>query len=305
MTRYFRVSVGKNAAYLADALANNYVGTGWMIEIDLTGRFPDDWRAFNKQYIPVVKVTDHIESNIGAGLACGMTWTLGYSVSEGDVVLVPTGKSSYRVARVTGPYAYAPGADLPHRRPVEWFDDTIERSALSDPLQRSLGSSGTIVILDDYAEEIDARITLHGPEIPVASEQADASVFALEKHLEDFLVSNWANTELGRTWDIYTDEHGVRVGQQYLTDTGPLDILAQSKDGSEMLVVELKRGKLDDVVVGQVLRYMGYVAELEPTKTVRGVVIGLEDSVKLKRALQLVPNVSYMRYEVKFRLIEG
>ncbi|NYI42620.1 hypothetical protein [Demequina lutea] len=109
MTRYFRVSVGKDAAYLADALANNYVGTGWMINIDLTGQFADDWREFNKRFIPTLKETDHIESNVTAGLACGMTWTLGYTVSEGDVILVPTGQSSYRVARVTGPYTFTPG----------------------------------------------------------------------------------------------------------------------------------------------------------------------------------------------------
>lgn len=305
MTRYFRVSVGKNAAFLPDALANNYVGTGWMLDVDLTGQFPDDWRAFNKRFVPLVRETDHIGTNIAAGLACGMTWTLGYLVSEGDVILVPTGRSNYRVARVTGPYVFAPGTRLPHRRDVEWLADTIEKSALSAPLQRSLGSSGTIVMLDDYAAEIDALVSVAPAIQPIASDVPDATAFALEKHLEDFLVSNWGSTQLGRTWDIYTDEHGAQVGQQYLTDTGPLDILAQSKDGAEMLVVELKRGKLDDVVVGQVLRYMGYIAELEPTKTVRGVVIGLEDSVKLKRALQLVPNVSYMRYEVKFRLIEG
>jgi restriction system protein len=305
MTRYFRVSAGKNAAFLSDALSGGYVGTNWMPGVDLTGEFPDDWRKFNKRFIPVVKETDHIETNIAAGLACGMTWTLGYDVSEGDVIFVPTGESSYRIARVTGPYTFTPHTDLPHRRPVEWMPDTIERSSLGEALRRSLGSNGTVVNLDDYADEIAARIAQR-PLTPTIDPVTDDDVsFALERHLEDFLVSNWAKTELGRNYDIYTDEHGEMVGRQYLTDTGPLDILASSKDGSEMLVVELKRGRLDDVVVGQVLRYMGYVSELEPTKTVRGVVIGLEDSLRLKRALQQVPNVTYMRYEVKFRLVEG
>jgi restriction system protein len=168
-----------------------------------------------------------------------------------------------------------------------------------------LGSSGTVVSLDDHADEIAERVSRHPLDTAVELAIEDPVAFALERHLEDFLVSNWSRTELGRNYDIYTDEHGEVVGRQYLTDTGPLDILARSKDGSEMLVVELKRGRLDDVVVGQVLRYMGYVADLEPTKTVRGVVIGSEDSPKLQRALQMVSNVDYMRYEVKFRLIEG
>ena len=41
----------------------------------------------------------------------------------------------------------------------------------------------------------------------------------MEQHLEDFLVQNWAQTELGKEYDVYSEE-GERVGQQYLTDTG-------------------------------------------------------------------------------------
>ena len=66
----------------------------------------------------------------------------------------------------------------------------------------------------------------------------DASAFALEKHLEDFLVENWSQTELGKEFDIF-EEEGERVGQQYPTDTGPLDILAVSKDKKRLLVVKL------------------------------------------------------------------
>jgi len=88
----------------------------------------------------------------------------------------------------------------------------------------------------------------------------DASAFALEKHLEDFLVENWSQTELGKEFDIF-EEEGGRVGQQYPTDTGPLDILAVSKDKKRLLVVELKKGRARDAVVGQALRYMGFVQE--------------------------------------------
>ena len=52
----------------------------------------------------------------------------------------------------------------------------------------------------------------------------------MESHLEDFLVKNWEHTSLGREFDIYTDEDGELAGQQLQTDTGPLDILAVSKD---------------------------------------------------------------------------
>ena len=37
-----------------------------------------------------------------------------------------------------------------------------------------------------------------------------------------------------------------------------MDVLAISKDKSELLVVELKKGRASDVVVGQIQRYMGF-----------------------------------------------
>jgi restriction system protein len=128
----------------------------------------------------------------------------------------------------------------------------------------------------------------------------------MEKHLEDFLVENWAQTELGKEYDIY-EEEGERVGQQYQTDTGPLDILATSKDKKTLLVVELKKGRASDVVVGQVLRYMGYVKEelLEVGQAVKGVIVALEDDQKLRRALAVAPDVELYRYEVSFKLLKA
>ena len=41
--------------------------------------------------------------------------------------------------------------------------------------------------------------------------------------------------------DIIVEEDGEKIGQQFPTDTGPIDILAISKDKSVLLVVELKR----------------------------------------------------------------
>jgi restriction system protein len=133
----------------------------------------------------------------------------------------------------------------------------------------------------------------------------DPSSFAMEKHLEDFLVMNWAQTDLGKTFDIY-EEDGERVGQQYQTDTGPLDILGVSKDKSQLLVVELKKGRASDVVVGQTLRYMGYVQEelAEPGQKVRGIIIALEDDQKIRRALSMTSNIEFYRYEITFKLVK-
>ncbi|NBP78588.1 MAG: DUF91 domain-containing protein [Proteobacteria bacterium] len=114
------------------------------------------------------------------------------------------------------------------------------------------------------------------------------------------------HTLLGKSYDIYQDD-GDAVGQQYLTSVGTIDILAQSKDKTKLLVVELKRGRASDVVVGQTLRYMGYVqTELaDGGQTVEGAIIALEDDKKLRMALVPVPSVTFYHYEVTFTLTSG
>ncbi len=176
---------------------------------------------------------------------------------------------------------------------------------MTEELRRSAGSYGTVCNVSRFAAEIEALLTGPNPPDLVATDPSieDVSTFALEKHLEDFLVANWAATELGKTHRIYEID-GDKVGQQYPTDTGPIDILAQSHDGAELLVVELKRGRASDTVVGQIQRYMGYVAQdlAEPGQRVRGVIIALEDDIRVRRALAVAPNIDFYRYEVSFRL---
>ena len=72
-----------------------------------------------------------------------------------------------------------------------------------------------------------------------------------------------------------------------------------------MLVVELKRGRASDAVVGQIQRYMGYVQEeiAEDHQRVRGVIIALDDDKRIRRALQVAQGIDFCRYEVKFNLI--
>ena len=127
----------------------------------------------------------------------------------------------------------------------------------------------------------------------------------MEKHLEEFLVHNWSHTELGKKYKIF-EEDGEIIGQQYQTDTGPIDILAVSKDGKELLVVELKKARASDFVVGQIQRYMGYVKEelAEDDQLVRGVIIALEDDLRIKRALSVTNNIEFYRYKVSFSLVK-
>ena len=88
--------------------------------------------------------------------------------------------------------------------------------------------------------------------------EREKSSFLFERQLEDFLVSNWDRTPLSENYEIF-EQNGQQCGQQFRTDIGPIDILGQRRDKSDFLVVELKRDRASDVVVGQALRYMGWI----------------------------------------------
>lgn len=308
MKSYYRVMLGRKSAYADQCFTGGYIGVDFGIGEDLTRNLPDEWRAFNERYIPVYLAGHPDKTKIGAGLACGALWTVSKGINTGDIVVCPDGKGSYRAGEVTGDYQYAPGTDLPHRRPVRWLSMSVDRAEMSEALRNSTGSIGTVSDVSRHGEEIERLIggTVGPVIVSTDPDVEDPSAFAMEKHLEDFLVQNWAQTELAREYDVF-EEDGEKVGQQYPTDTGPIDVLAIRKDKKELLVLELKKGRASDVVVGQVLRYMGFVQEelAEKGQTVRGIIIALEDDQRLRRALAAAPNVTFYRYQVSFKLVRG
>ncbi|MFM7187574.1 MAG: restriction endonuclease, partial [Armatimonadota bacterium] len=226
MTSYYRVMLGQKSAYADQCIAEGFIGAHYDIDQDLTDHLPDEWRQFNKAFIPKYLAIRPEKTRIGAGLACGALWTVAKGISIGDVVLSPNGNGQYFVGEVTGGYAYHPDRILPHRRSVKWSQNQIDRALITPELRRSLGSIGTVSNITQYANEI-ATIIGQEPE-PLPHDIDDPFSFALEAHLEDFLVKNWTNTEFGKDYDIF-ELDGV-LGKQFPTDTGPLDILAISKD---------------------------------------------------------------------------
>ena len=308
MKNYFRVMLGAKSAYAALCREQGFIGADYQIAQDLSADLFDNWRDFNQTSRPIFLDAHPEKTMIGAGLACGALWTVAKGIQKGDMVLCPNGSGTYFVGEVVSDYFYVPGQPLPHRRSVNWLAQTILRDDMSDALKNSTGSIGTVSTITPHAVEIEKLlgVQLNDP-VLVASDPdvEDAAAFAMEKHLEDFLVKNWAQTELGKDYDIYAED-GEPVGQQYPTDTGPMDLLAVKNDKSELLVVELKRGKASDVVVGQVLRYMGFVKEdlAESHQAVRGAIIALEDDLRIRRALAVTPSIQFFRYQISFKLVK-
>jgi hypothetical protein len=139
---------------------------------------------------------------------------------------------------------------------------------------------------------------------PITTLVGNSFVFPLEKYLEDFLVSNWEKTVLGKTLALHVEDD--EIATQYSTDLGPIDILARDKSNHDWVVIELKKGKSSDAVVGQLLRYMGWVKKHRATgcESVRGIIITSAPDDRIKYAMLVSHGVSFYTYRVSFDLVE-
>jgi hypothetical protein len=129
-------------------------------------------------------------------------------------------------------------------------------------------------------------------------------LFYMESQLEDFIITNWDKTELGKNLDlIYKD--GELISKQYNTDIGRIDILAKDKISKNYVVIELKRNQTSDDTVGQLMRYMGWVKRHLNDENVKGIIIAGKFDKKLDYALEYAPfDTDVFIYNVSFTLNE-
>lgn len=298
---YWLIHLGQGNRFAQDALKDGYIGLNFFEDIDLTVDSSLDFKDFKNKYVSVIMKKEKSRTRVSAGLAVGNTWTAIAGMKEGDIVLMPMGDRTYQVGEITSGYYYDHNQDdigVSHRRKVKWIG-SFSRDDMSDSLKNSSGSVMTVFQLTNYAAEIEKLL---GQKVE-DSEIENIADFGLESHLEEFLIYNWDKTALGKNFRIYS-ENGEKVGQQYITEIGRIDILALSKDKKTWLIVELKKGHSSDAVVGQIARYIGYAKEniAEKGQTVKGLIISGSDDQNIRYAISTMRDVDFMIYEVSFKL---
>lgn len=83
-----------------------------------------------------------------------------------------------------------------------------------------------------------------------------------------------------------------------------MDLLCVDTSANALVVLELKRGRPADRVIGQVARYMGWVRMHLATngQSVEGIVVAHEHDDRLRYAAAAVPGLTILTYHVTFQL---
>ncbi len=92
----------------------------------------------------------------------------------------------------------------------------------------------------------------------------------------------------------------VDDGAERAVNSGFIDILCKDAVG-RVVVVELKAGKTDARVVGQILGYMGDLIEEDELADVRGIIVAHEFDRRTIAAAKAVPGLTLIKYSVSFK----
>jgi len=150
----------------------------------------------------------------------------------------------------------------------------------------------------DDPEPIYEKATGNGEDDEIdkpEGEPAHASEFAYERDLQHFLSKNLSLIESGLS--LY-EEEGI-TGIEFPVGNRYVDILALDKDNN-YVVIELKVSRGYDRVVGQILRYLGWIRknQAESGQHVRGIIVAREISNDLLLACSTVDNVDLYEYQL-------
>lgn len=123
------------------------------------------------------------------------------------------------------------------------------------------------------------------------SETSEKQRLSLERDMQAALRTKIGLLEPGLT--IIDD------GAERAVQSGFVDILCRDASGA-VVVVELKAGKTDARVIGQVLGYMGDILVEDEEQHVRGIIVAHEFDQRTRSATKAVGNLSLVRYAISF-----
>ena len=247
---------------------------------------------------------------------CNSIWRFYHEITPGDIIVARRGtKKMIGIGTVTGTAFYDeekgkqrvgdPNYSFyPNFVKVKWEEKEIE-------FDKIIFSFYTIY---EIPEEKYSSLIERKPPEGVEEGVEQPAEFVMEKYLEDFIVANFKHIFKGQL-ELYRDPEDNK-GQQYPIigsegkEIGRIDILAKEPSTNSYVVIELKKGRESDKVIGQILRYMSAVRETlcqedEKFKNVKGLIICKDVDERLSYALKMVQDIVKVKfYSVDFRLYD-
>jgi hypothetical protein len=136
-------------------------------------------------------------------------------------------------------------------------------------------------------------------------EPPPATATLTERALEEHLERHWSDTPFAAMGVALAreDTHGF-AGRQVLTPVNAIDLLGYQQPARCWWVIELKRGRPNDAVVGQISRYVGWLMQQRAGagETAVGAIIAGQADDKLRHAVRPHPSISLWTYDEALRI---
>jgi hypothetical protein len=234
-------------------------------------------------------------------------WNFWHNIKENDIIIARRGtKKIAGIGRVTHTAFY--NEKMGYERVAKLTNDFYSNfiSVRWDNLNRDIQFPNPVFSFQTIYESDESKYkSLIKGELPPEHEEeeiVEKTEFVMEKYFEEFIVTNFDKVFKGKLI-LHHDTEG-NLARQYPTEIGTIDILAEEPDTNSLVVIELKKGRESDKVVGQTLRYMGWVDEniKDKNQKVKGMIICREPDQRLTFAIKMVKNIEIKYYSIDFKL---
>lgn len=132
----------------------------------------------------------------------------------------------------------------------------------------------------------------------VAIETTVATVnFSYEKDLQKTLCAQISDLFPG--YRIYGE---ANLGIEYVISGKKIDVLLENTQNRELLIVELKSGRADFRVFGQISMYPGLAKREFPGREIRGAIVAAEIDDSLRYATETNPDIQLKIYRMSLEL---
>lgn len=287
-------------------LANGVISIGWHELGDISALDKDELRAAYQE--------KYSGTNPGSiTRTVNMLWNFYHEISEGDIVLARKGTKKLAAVGTVTRSAYfssTKNPDLATENPNNFHTNFLDVQWHDSPRDKEYNNRIVFGIQTLYEIDEAEYKGLIGNDITKVEEAVEdienRPQFFLEKYLEQFIVDNF-DSIFGNKLTLLRDTQGNIIGQQYRTDVGIIDILGFEQDTNSFVVIELKKGRESDKVVGQALRYIGWVGEelCKNGQKVRGIIICREPDDRLYYAVKATRNLELKYYHINFKLSDS